>query len=563
MNDKDKFIIVEMENEDSRRIREKQIEQNRKKMMKKTIILIAKPFIIMGLIVFALMITLSASLYYVHLYDVGNQEDDWGNLPFVSDKSLEWAKVFKNGEFETGLSAQQMWDILLDEDGRINYYLDSPAELKKLLNAELVTQYIDTRPNPDEPIDWDAINNDVDSRKVQGIVKLKRQSPDDGSKSSMTYVDPVTFQSYIDEYNETGSEEAKEKALSHFTLGKEEEPLNIKNPEKGTDGTADEIKRGITIMIPQGEGIGLEYDYLDWQSLDDVGTYEYKLKKEAGVTFDDDGFGRIEGRYVVQTTSTFGTVGDYIDYYLVDGTIIPCIIGGIIDSTQSGVNSWGTLNGKRILKFLVDRKTWTTKEYAPGGEAETMHVRPATNGFKMEWNKAPKKVVIGGNYFENTGFIKDERLKDLSVLDKGIKIAANQESIGIENDKIDKIEHNDKIDKIEFIDTSKPIVGGWNYPAKPPYTNTEITSPFGDRNLEEGSKYHEGIDINTTEAYAAAGGIVHIVMNAPSAGNMIEIDHGNGFITHYDHLSNDLLKYVQEGQYVVAGQMLAHTARGG
>ena len=34
----------------------------------------------------------------------------------------------------------------------------------------------------------------------------------------MTYVDAETFQSYIDEYNGTGSQEAKENALKHFAL---------------------------------------------------------------------------------------------------------------------------------------------------------------------------------------------------------------------------------------------------------------------------------------------------------------------------------------------------------
>lgn len=34
----------------------------------------------------------------------------------------------------------------------------------------------------------------------------------------MVYTDPDTFQSYIDEYNATGSEEAKQQALKHFTI---------------------------------------------------------------------------------------------------------------------------------------------------------------------------------------------------------------------------------------------------------------------------------------------------------------------------------------------------------
>ena len=43
------------------------------------------------------------------------------------------------------------------------------------------------------------------------------------------------------------------------------------------------------------------------------------MKEAAGMNFDSEGFGKIDGRYVVATTTTFGKVGDYVDFpFLID-----------------------------------------------------------------------------------------------------------------------------------------------------------------------------------------------------------------------------------------------------
>lgn len=77
------------------------------------------------------------------------------------------------------------------------------------MNAEVVTQYPDLRKDPDKKIDWDKVLKDSDS--LQGIIKFKRAGTDN-TKTTMTYVDQETFQGYIDEYNKTGSETAKQNA---------------------------------------------------------------------------------------------------------------------------------------------------------------------------------------------------------------------------------------------------------------------------------------------------------------------------------------------------------------
>jgi murein DD-endopeptidase MepM/ murein hydrolase activator NlpD len=56
---------------------------------------------------------------------------------------------------------------------------------------------------------------------------------------------------------------------------------------------------------------------------------------------------------------------------------------------------------------------------------------------------------------------------------------------------------------------------------------------------------HEGTDFMVdmgTPVHAAAGGVVVVAQRHPQYGNMIDIDHGNGFTTRYAHLSKILVK---------------------
>lgn len=189
----------------------KQIMQKFKKASKRMLVLLALiPFIIIAI--------LGASVYQIFKHDGTFDEGDWANTQYAASEYANSTSIDENGNINTTMTAEALWQKLLDEDSRVTYYLDGPEELAKLMNAQLVTQYLDTRENPDEEIDWDKVT-DINSTEVQGIIKLKRAT-DDGQTKTMTYVDPETFQSYIDSYNSTGSDSDRERALSHFTLDK-------------------------------------------------------------------------------------------------------------------------------------------------------------------------------------------------------------------------------------------------------------------------------------------------------------------------------------------------------
>jgi len=115
----------------------------------------------------------------------------------------------------------------------------------------------------------------------------------------------------------------------------------------------------------------------------------------------------------------------------------------------------------------------------------------------------------------------------------------------------DRTEKLGILDSLMIVDSAKkkllpsilPVEGGW------------YSSNFGWRidPFNGARAFHEGMDFMAetgTEAHAAAGGVVAFADFHPQYGNMIEIDHGNGLITRYAHLSKRLVKV---GDVVLSG----------
>lgn len=153
------------------------------------------------------------------------------------------------------------------------------------------------------------------------------------------------------------------------------------------DSNVGVIKNGERIDIP--EGLGSVHSYMGWQMITSPSSEQYKLREAAGMNFDNEGFGIIDGRYVIACTTTYGRVGDYIDFYQEDGTVIECIIGDIKNQDDAGCNEWGHLNGTCIIEFVVDKDMWYDG-----------HANPGTTSCHPEWNQNLTKAINGGNYFD-------------------------------------------------------------------------------------------------------------------------------------------------------------------
>lgn len=212
-----------------------------KRAVKTTLKIITRPFLIIAIIIIAVLILIAAIKYFITLDDGTHKDNDWSNTPYATKQYMGSTNIGSDGKLSTSMSAKELWDKMIENGSRVDEYLEGPEELVKLMKAEMITQYLDTRANPDEEINWDTIL-DPNSKDVQGIIKLKRADTS-GNIKTMTYVDPETFQMYINTYNQTGSTADRERALSHFTLEK---------AYIGTSPTTGTIKAGTVIEVPEG-----------------------------------------------------------------------------------------------------------------------------------------------------------------------------------------------------------------------------------------------------------------------------------------------------------------------
>lgn len=113
--------------------------------------------------------------------------------------------------------------------------------------------------------------------------------------------------------------------------------------------------------------------------------------------------------------------------------------------------------------------------------------------------------------------------------------------------------------------TSRPSGGGGGGGWLVPCSYTSITSPFGYRTAPTGgaSTYHQGVDLDTGTGWsvvATRAGIVSFAGWGNAAGNWVKINHQDGFMSVYMHLS---AISVSTGQMVSAGQQIGLTGSTG
>ena len=87
-----------------------------------------------------------------------------------------------------------------------------------------------------------------------------------------------------------------------------------------------------------------------------------------------------------------------------------------------------------------------------------------------------------------------------------------------------------------------------------PLPEASVTSCFGLR----WGRLHAGVDLaapDGTRIRAAGAGVIVAAGPADGYGNAVLIDHGNGFLTHYGHMSAIT---VTVGQKVTAGQQIGN-----
>lgn len=148
-----------------------------------------------------------------------------------------------------------------------------------------------------------------------------------------------------------------------------------------------EYPAGEEIAIP--DGMGIYHTYMGWRTVTSPTSLQYQLREESGENYDEEGFAKIDGRYVIACTATFGNVGDYVDFYREDGTIVHAVIGDIKNQDDPGCNRYGHADGQCVVEYVVQQSTWYPS-----------HANPGTAGCHPEWNsRIVKAVKLNRNYF--------------------------------------------------------------------------------------------------------------------------------------------------------------------
>lgn len=96
-------------------------------------------------------------------------------------------------------------------------------------------------------------------------------------------------------------------------------------------------------------------------------------------------------------------------------------------------------------------------------------------------------------------------------------------------------------------------------PSREPISNSYVTSPFGGRAdpFGGGGAFHKGMDFHANvgdPVLSVADGVVSYAGTRSGYGNVVEVDHGNGYVTRYAHNSRLI---VQVGDLVRSGQQIA------
>lgn len=148
-----------------------------------------------------------------------------------------------------------------------------------------------------------------------------------------------------------------------------------------------EYPGGQETIIP--EGMGTQHTYMGWHTVTSRTSLQYQLREDSGENYDEEGFARIDGRYVVACTTMFGEVGDYVDFYRENGEVINAVIGDIKNQDDLGCNQYGHNDGRCVVEYIVSRSWYPS------------HANPGTSGCHPEWDsRIVKAVNLGRNYFD-------------------------------------------------------------------------------------------------------------------------------------------------------------------
>lgn len=118
------------------------------------------------------------------------KEGDIKNAPYAASTYTKDVTIGEDG-IKTKITAEDLWKKMIKKGSNVNKYLDSPKQLEKLMNAEIVTQY-----------------PKFGKGDLDGSIIFKR-----GDKT-LKYLSEEKFRQYIDDDNKNGTDVAAD----YFTI---------------------------------------------------------------------------------------------------------------------------------------------------------------------------------------------------------------------------------------------------------------------------------------------------------------------------------------------------------
>lgn len=183
--------------------------------------------------------------------------------------------------------------------------------------------------------------------------------------------------------------------------------------------------------------------------------------------------------------------------------------------------------------------------------ARVGELQAQSNRLNALGERLTRDAKIGGdefNFDKVPGVGGDEKVEDIPAKDlmKGLnQLETKFKDSGDKLSVLESMMYSEQL-QLAALPTGRPI-------------DTYITSGFGTRTdpIRGGVGHHMGIDFDANigdAVHAAAGGVVLFSGVKAGFGNVVEVDHGNGYTTLYGHNSRLL---VRAGDIVRAGQTVA------
>ena len=182
------------------------------------------------------------------------------------------------------------------------------------------------------------------------------------------------------------------------------------------------------------------FTYMNWELITNTSSPQYKLIQEAGGRkYNGNGYGQIEGHYVIACAANVGTVGDYIDVKLANGLVLHCIVGDIKSPGDANYDPWGHLYGGGYISVIEFVTNWGSSHANPGTNSEMPQWKGNLQGVMWVgnwWGNKPGEIPGGSSPSpERPPWIENlfDSLKTIAFIDslaiiKGVKIIQNRKS---------------------------------------------------------------------------------------------------------------------------------------